>query len=104
MLVEALKMIRAEEEDALLAVSTAQQLAAEQIEEEHRAGEEAVAATLVRAQTEISHLIKALDQKATTEAKELASTTANRQAALRARAERRLDAASKLIFERIMNV
>jgi hypothetical protein len=77
--------------------------ARESIDEAENAGKAKVASTIARAESEIAHLIRASDQKATEQAKELASKTANRQATLRARAERRLDDA-ELIIERIVSV
>jgi hypothetical protein len=73
------------------------------IDKATKAGEEVVATTLVRAETEITHLRRKADQKAAEEAADLASTTANRQAALHARAERRMDSAAQLIIERMRN-
>ena len=69
----------------------------------HNAGEESVASTLSRAKAEIAHLMRATDQKATTQAKQLAESTANKLATLRARAERKLDVAADLIVERIVS-
>jgi len=97
-------MIRAAEEEALQAQQHAQEKAQKVIEDAQKAGEETVALTLARAQSEIAHLVRTLDHKATEDARKLASTTANRQATLRARAERRLDEAVQLIVERIVIV
>ena len=104
MLTEALKVVRAAEDEARRNRHIAQQSAREAIEEAEFDGKTTVSKTLVRAESEIAHLIRTADQRATEQAKELASKTANRQATLRARAERRLDAAAQLIFERIVNV
>jgi vacuolar-type H+-ATPase subunit H len=73
------------------------------IETAHNAGEESTVATNSRAKAEIEHLMRATDQKATAQAKQLAESTANKMATLRARAERKLDAAADLIVERIVN-
>ena len=96
-----ISMICAAEEEALIAKLRAELQAKEDLEEAHTAGKSDVAKTLARADAEITHLIRVSDQKATEEAKELASSTANRLATLRARAERRLDDAAQYIFERI---
>ena len=104
MLSEAIKAICAVEDAARRERFLARQNALEAIEEAENAGKKSVARTLARAETEISHLIRASDQKATDQAKELASKTANRQATLRARAERRLDDAVQLIVERIVKI
>lgn len=73
------------------------------IDETVKAGEETIAATLARAEVEVTHLFQVTGQKATDEARVLASQTANRQATQRARAERLLDTAADFIFERIVN-
>jgi len=98
-----LQTICAAEEGALQAKLRARKSAEEAVEEAHRVGKGDVAATLARAEAEIAHLTRASNQKAMEEAKELASTTANRLATLQARAERRLDDAAQLIVERIVN-
>jgi len=101
---EYLKTIIAAEDEARESRLLASQTARERVEETQRAGKESVDSTLARAESEIAHLTRALDHKATSEAMELASSTANRQATLRARAERRLDEAVTLIVERIVSV
>ena len=67
-------------------------------------GEKSVATTLSRAEREIEELKKASDRKAMEAATELASSTANRLATMRARAEKRLDTVAQRIYERIVNV
>lgn len=103
MLPDTLKIIYAAEEEARIAILSAHEDAQTAIEAEQLAGAENIASTLARAQSEIAQLSRSMDQKATEEAIELASTTANRQATLHARAERRLEAAAMLIVERIVN-
>ena len=98
-----INQICAAEEDSRQLRATAQQSAQDAINGEESAGREKVASTLARAETEIAHLTRMSDQKATQHAMELASSTANRLATLRARAERRLNSAAQLIFERIVN-
>lgn len=66
--------------------------------------EENVKKTLERAKSEIEQLRRATDRKAMDAAAELASSTANRLATMRARAEKRLDTVAQRIFERIVNV
>lgn len=100
---EAIKTICLAEEEAHRLIQLAKRNAREAVESTEKAGKEAVANTLSRAETEIAHLTHAIDHKATQEAKELASTTANRQATLHARAQRRLNDAATLIVERIVN-
>jgi DNA anti-recombination protein RmuC len=67
-------------------------------------GEELVAASLARAEAEINQRKRSIDIKAMESASELASSTANRLATMRARAERRLDTVAQRIFERIVNI
>ena len=104
MSLEAIKQISAAEDEARQAVLRAQQKARESVKEVEIAGKEAIAAMITRAESEVAHLKRTADQKAADQAIELASTTANRQATLRARAEGRIDRAAMLIVERIVNV
>jgi len=103
MCLEAIKNINDAEETARQAKLLAQRNAQEAIEDAISAGKEAIASTLTRAEAEIAHMRRLTDQKAQEQALELASTTANRRAAMLARAERLLDGASQMIVERIMN-
>jgi len=98
---EAIISVKAAEDEARQAKSLARRQSQEEIETAQRIGEGTVAATLTRAESEIAHLKHLADQKAAEQAVDLASTTANRQATLRARAERRLDSTAALIVERI---
>ena len=104
MSLEAIKSISAAEDEARQAVLQAQQKAQKSIEEAEKAGKESIASMAQRAELEIAQLKRAADQKAEEQAIELASTTANRQATLRARAEGRIDKAAQLIIERIVSV
>jgi V/A-type H+-transporting ATPase subunit G/H len=101
---DAIKAISAAEDESRQLKLLARQNARDSIEEAQRNGEEAVAKARDYAESEIATLTRATDRKATDQALELASKTANRQATLRARAERRLDAAVSLIIERIVKV
>ena len=76
----------------------------ESIEAAKTEGEKSVKTSFARAEREIEQLKKASDRKAMESAAELASSTANRIAAMRARAERRMDTVAQRIFERIVNV
>ena len=100
---DAIISIRAAEDEAVKAKLDSQQKAQDAIDAADKSGEEAVAATLARAEAEIAAFKRAADQMAESQAIELASSTANRQATLRARAERRLDSAASLIVERIVD-
>ena len=100
---EALKLVITTENEAQQDKLAMQEKVQFAINETIKAGEEAVAATLARAEVEVSHLFQATGQKATEEAKILASKTANKQATQRARAERLLDTAANFVYERIVN-
>jgi len=98
-----LRIVCAVEEESRQAVLSAKQKAHEAISEAHNVGSESVLSTRQRAKSEIAHLLRVSDQKATEQAKELASTTATKLAAGRARSEKRLDDAATFIVERIVN-
>ena len=66
-------------------------------------GKAAVEAARAKADSELTELRKQADAKAMTEAGELSAETENRKAALRARAEARLEKAAALVVERIVN-
>ena len=100
---DALKQVISTENEAQQDKQAMQEKVQFAINETIKAGEEAVAATLARAEVEVTHLFHATGQKATEEAKVLASKTANRQATQRARAERLLETAADFIYERIVN-
>ena len=104
MSMEAIKNIREAEDEARQAKLNAQQNARDKIEAANKAGKESIDSALSRAESEIAHIKRSVDQKAMEQAVELESTTANRQAALRARVESRMDTAVQLIIERIVNV
>jgi DNA anti-recombination protein RmuC len=76
----------------------------ESIEKASSDGEQRIASTLKRAESEIKQLRRASDRKAMEAATELASSTANRLATMRARAEKRLDTVAQRIFERIVSI
>ncbi|MCL2151496.1 MAG: hypothetical protein FWH57_00815 [Oscillospiraceae bacterium] len=101
---EEIEAICLAEDEALQKILLATKKADEVIEAAQNEGKETIASTLLRAETEIAYFTHTIDQKAMGEAMELASTTANRQATLRARAERRIEAAASLIVERIVNL
>jgi len=76
----------------------------ESIEQATKEGSEAIADVLKRAESDINQLRRASDKKAMESATELASSTANRLATMRARAENRLDLVAQRIFERIVSI
>ena len=101
---ELIKLIQAVEAENGEIKQLVEQKANTAITEAKRTGKAAVEEAIARAEAEISHLRHVSDKKAMEDAMELASSTANRLAALRARAERRLDAAARTIYERIVSV
>jgi len=98
-----LRVVCAAEDESRQAVLTAKLKAKDAVNEAHAKGKESITLTKQRAKSEIAHLLRVADQKATEQAKELASTTANKLATGRARAERRLDDAATFIVERIVS-
>ena len=67
-------------------------------------GEKLVSASLVRAKAEVEALKRTSDRKALDAAAELANSTANKLATMRARAEKRADVIAQRIFERIVSI
>ena len=104
MLAESLKYILASEYEANQLKLIVLNKSKETIEQAIKDGEESVERTLARAKIELEQLQKSSDRKAMEAAAELASNTANRIAAMRARAEKRMDIAAQRIFERIISV
>ena len=103
MLADSLKYILAAEYEANQVKLIVLNKSRDSIEKAIAEGEELVAASLARAESEINQLKKASDTKAMESAAELASSTANRLATMRARAEKRLDTVAQRIFERIVS-
>ena len=104
MLADSMKYILAAEYEANQVKLIVLNRSKESIEQAQQEGEESVAASLARAKSELEQLQKTSDRKAMEAAAELASSTANRLATMRARAEKRLDTVAQRIFERIVNV
>ena len=104
MLADSIKYILAAEYEANQVKLIVLNKSKETIEKAKADGEKSVEATLARAESEIEQLKKSSDKKAMESATELASSTANRLATMRARAEKRLDMVAQRIFERIVNV
>jgi len=104
MLADSIKYILAAEYEANQVKLIVLNKSKDSIEQAKIEGEESVAASLARAKAEIEQLQKSSDRKAMEAATELASSTANRLATMRARAEKRLDTVAQRIFERIVNV
>ena len=103
-LADSIKLILAAEYEANQVKLIVLNKSKETIEQAAADGEKSIATTLARAKSELEQLKKASDRKAMDAAAELASTTANRLATMRARAEKRLDTVAERIFERIISV
>jgi len=103
MLADSLKYILAAEYEAKQVKDIVLNKSRESIEKAIAEGEELVAASRARAESEINQLKKVSDTKAIESAAELASSIANRLATMRARAEKRLDTVAQRIFERIIS-
>ena len=103
MLQETLQKICDAEEEACDRITKARRQLIEAAAEAEASGKSAIERTLARAESEIAHLTRAAEKRVTEDAIELASRTANRQATIRARAERRLDAAAAYIVDRMVN-
>ena len=102
MSLDALKKIKTTEDEGRAAIAAAREKAREVVDNAEEAGMQTLDLTRLRAESEIAELMRAYDQQAAEIARELAATTANRQAMLRARAEGRLEKAAAFIVERIM--
>jgi V/A-type H+-transporting ATPase subunit G/H len=100
---DAIQTITAAEEAARRALLDAQAEARRSAEDSERAGRETVDEARTQAEEEIRGMKRELDIKAAERAKELAETTSNRRATLRAHAEVRLNRAAELIVERIVS-
>lgn len=100
---EAITTVREAEARAKQIKLEATQSAAEAIEAAEAAGAAAVGASLQKAADELKALRSKSDEKATTDAEALAAQTREQEAAMRTKAEARLDQAASLIVERIVN-
>lgn len=103
MSLNAIKSITEAEEAAKNAKLEAQAKNKRDAEQAEKSGREAIDASLKQADEEIRHLKKESENKAEEWATELAATTANKRAALRAQAEGKLARAADLIVERIVS-
>lgn len=103
MSLEAIKLISEAEETARQRKAEAQAEAKREIAQAEAAVAEAMDAARAKAAEELKGLSRKADDKSKADAMELAENTENRKAALRVRAESRLDKAAGLIVERIVN-
>ena len=100
---EAIKTISEAEEAVHRRKAEAQSEAKREIAQAEAAAAEALKAARAKAAAELKELSHKADEKSKAAAMELATSTENRKAALRVRAESRLDEAAGLIVERIVN-
>ncbi len=103
MSLEAILAITEAEEKAKQVKADAAAEAKRMIAEAKVNGENCVAAAVKKAEAEIAAFTKKAEDKAKADASELAQSNENKKAAMRARAENRLDKAAALIVERIVN-
>jgi V/A-type H+-transporting ATPase subunit G/H len=103
MSLDAIKSIGEAEENARRLKQDAQANAKHAVEAAHEAGRDTVAKTIARAHEEVKQLQNASDEKSAESAREVLSSTENRRATIRARADSRIDAAAAIIIERIVN-
>ena len=104
MLADSLKFVLASEFEATQIKEIIISKSQASIKSAREEGEESIIRTVERAKSEIAHLQKTADHKTMEAAAELASSTANRLATMRARAEKRMDIVAERIFERIISV
>ncbi len=103
MSLQALDTIALAEEKARQIRAAAQAEARRSVQEAEDAVKSMAAAADDKAAAEVKDLIRKADEKAKEDAGVLASNTRNRQAAMKARAERKMDAVVDKIVERIVN-
>ncbi len=103
MSLQALDTIALAEEKARQIRAAAQAEARRSVQEAEDAVKSMAAAADDKAAAEVKDLIRKADDKAKEDAGVLASNTRNRQAAMKARAERKMDAVVDKIVERIVN-
>ena len=100
---EAITSITEAEALAKTAVVQAEAKARQMLADAEAAGKAAVEAAAAKAESELVELRRQSDEKAVKAANELSHELENKKAALRAKAETKLDQAAKLVVERIVN-
>lgn len=100
---EAISNIAQAEAQAKTAVAEAESKARQMLADADTAGKLAVDAACAKAVEELKKLGRQVNEKAKAHAVSLSGDLENQKAALRARAESRLDAAAALVVERIVN-
>lgn len=99
---EAMEAIALAEEKARQIRAAAVLDAKKAVREAEQAAEMLLAAAENRAAEELRELMRKADEKAREDAQVLASNTRNRRAAMKARAERKMDSAVSMVMERIV--
>lgn len=100
---EAITSIAAIEAEAKATVANAQAKAKQMLADAELAGKAAIEAAQTKAGSELAELRLKTDEKTATDTQKLAEGQDSQAAALRVKAEKRLDAAAALIVERIVN-
>lgn len=103
MAIEALETIALAEENARQIRSAAGTDVKKALRESEDAAAAMLAAALEKADEEVREMTRRADEKAKEGAAALASTTRNREAAMKAHAEKRMDEVAARIVERIVN-
>ena len=99
---EAINSVVQAEAEAKAAVAAAEAKARQMLSDAQAAGKAALEAAGDKADSAISELRRQADEEAMNKASELSYDVENKKAALRARAEARLDQAAALVVERIV--
>lgn len=102
MSLEAMDAIALAEEKARQIKLSAAQDAKKALQAARDAAQIALAAAEAKADAEVKELQRKADEKATEDAQVLASNTRNRRAAMKARADKKLDEAVSMVVERIV--
>ena len=100
---EAISNISQAEAMAKSQVANAEVRAKQLAADAESAGKLAVEAACTRAETELAELGRQVDEKAKAQADKISAELENQKAALRAKAEGKLDQAAALVVERIVN-
>lgn len=100
---EAVTFINNAEKEAKNLIDEANAKAKQILAEADAAGKAAVDAALAKADSELSVLRSRSDEKAAEDSEHIGENVENKKAAIRARAESRLDKAAAIIAERIVN-
>ena len=100
---EAIDKITEAETQAKKIVAGAESKARQMLEDAENRGKAALSAAGEKAERELAELKKQSDSKAVSDANALSGDIENKKAALRARAESRIDRAAELVVERIVN-